>query len=287
MRYFISSFLMVIILLSCSKTEEIIIGDNQAPPDNTIENVTKENYINKLYISLLGRKATDQEFSNALELINSDNLGESSRDELVSTIQSQSEYFINEYELARASLLNGIDTNDINSQIAALEIVLMTTNDPDEIELINNAKIKLERLTTIPSQLNSEGISFADMHSFCVDNYLYDEINMGTENFIVSMYQNFFFRYPTSEELAEATLCVDGFQGIVFYEIGESKQDFINLLFESEEYFEGQSRNLYLRYLFREPNTEEMSGMATNYKNGQSYQEIQRTILTSDEYVGL
>ena len=50
-------------LISCDKTEEVYIEGNVAPPDETIENVIIENYLNKLYISLLGRKATDEEFS--------------------------------------------------------------------------------------------------------------------------------------------------------------------------------------------------------------------------------
>ena len=274
-------------VVSCSRTEEVLIEGNQAPPDNTIENVTLENYINKLYISLLGRKADDSEYSVAHSLLDDANLSVESRKELIDIIHSNSEFHINEYEIARAELLNGLDTNSINSQIDAINLVLTTLSDSVEIALYEQARDDLLRLTTVPVDLDNGTISMSDMHRYCVDNYAYDEINMGTENFIVSIYQNFFHRYPTAEELVEATKSVDGFQGIVFYQILESKQEFIDAFVTTEEYFEGQVRSLYLRYLFREPTAEEMADLAVKYQNGVSYKNIQKSILTSDEYVGL
>lgn len=274
-------------LIACNKTEEVLIEGNVAPPDQTVENVTVENYVNKLYISLLGRKATDSEFSNGLNSLDAEELSSESREALIASIQNLSDYPINEYEIARASLLNGLDTNTIHQYIYILNEQLSLETEPDIIAQYNVEIQKLEDLIDVTYSLDDNSITMRDVHQRCVRNFFYDEINMGTENYIVSIYQNFFFRYPTSEELEEATKVVDGLQGIVFFEVASGKDDFIEKFTESNEYYEGQVRELYLRYLFREPTASEMSHLANQYKEGASYKSIQQQILSSDEYVGI
>ena len=110
---------------------------------------------------------------------------------------------------------------------------------------------------------------------------------MGTENFVVSMFQNFLYRYPTAEELVQSKLIVDGFEGVVFLETGVVKDDFINIFFGCNNYFEGQVRDLYLKYLFREPTSVEMSDKASIYKNSLDYKALQKAILSMDEYAGI
>ena len=40
----------IVIIASCTKVEDVLVDGNIIHPDNTIENTTIENYINKLYI---------------------------------------------------------------------------------------------------------------------------------------------------------------------------------------------------------------------------------------------
>ena len=101
------------------------------------------------------------------------------------------------------------------------------------------------------------------------------------------MFQYFLFRYPTDEELAQSTLIVDGFEGVVFLQTGYVKNDIINIFFGCNNYFEGQVRDLYLKYLFREPTSIEMSDKATIYKNTLDYKALQKAILSTDEYAGI
>lgn len=279
--------LLAVLFVACEKTEEEVIDGNLAPPDTTIEHVVFENYVNKLYISLLGRKASSEEHETGLALLQENDLAVSARKELVATIQSDELYPVREYEIARATLLNSIDTLEIRNWINIIDQqLMMVANEEDSLSLIA-AREKVEPLLTIPEDLRAGDITMIQMHKYCVDNFLYDEINMGTENFIVSMFQSFLYRYPSTVELEEATKVVDGIQGVVFYEIGESKQDFIDIFMASNNYYEGQVRDLYERYLFREPTPEEASDLANQYKNEGSFRAIQSEILTSDEYVGL
>ena len=80
---------------------------------------------------------------------------------------------------------------------------------------------------------------------------------------------------------------VDGFAGVIFLQTGSVKDDFINIFFGCNNYFEGQVRDLYKKYLFREPNSVEMSDKATIYKNSLDYKALQKAILSTDEYAGI
>ena len=118
-------------------------------------------------------------------------------------------------------------------------------------------------------------------------NGFYDEINMGTENFIVSMFQNFINRYPSISELQSGKTMVDGGNASIFLVSGNKKADFINIFLESDEYFTGQTNILFNRYLFRAPTSEESINFSLDYINTQDYQLLQSRILSTNEFIGL
>lgn len=272
---------------SCEKDDIIYIEGNQAPPDTTIENITKENYINKLYISILGRQATTVEFNAGLVILNQNNLSKNNREELVDAVHANEAYFHNEYRIIREDVINGIDTNEVPEYISIFEQTKAGTNDQAYIKIIDDYLAKLHLMKEIIPDLLSKTIDFSEVQKRCIYNHFYDEINMGTENFVVSLFQNFLFRYPTSAELTECSNMVDGVQSIVFFKIGQSKEDFIDIFFSNSEYFEGQVRVAYLRFLFREPTDIESTTLAASYKSSLDFKAMQKQILTSDEYVGI
>lgn len=281
------SISLLLLCFSCEKDNTVYIEGNKAPPDETIENITKENYINKLYISVLGRQATTVEFSSGLAIVNKNNLSTSNRIELVDIVLATDDYYHNEYRIIRSNLLNGLDTAEVSKSIKTYQQSLLSTNDQNKIDRINVGLGKLYLMKDIISDLIAGTINFTNVQNRCVFNLFYDQINMGTENFVVSMYQNFFYRYPTTSELLTSSDMVDGTQAIMFFKVGQSKQDFINLLLESNEYYEGQIRLAYLRFVFREPTNSEANSMAGLYKIDLDYKAMQKRILISDDYVGL
>ena len=281
------SISLLLLCFSCEKDNTVYIEGNKAPPDETIENITKENYINKLYISVLGRQATTVEFSSGLAIINKNNLSTSNRIELVDIVLATDDYFHNEYRIIRSELLNGLDTIEVSKSIKTYQQSLLSTNDQNQIDRINEGLVELYLMKDIISDLIAKNINFNDVQNRCVNNKFYDQINMGTDNFVTSLYQNFFFRYPTVSELVKSSDMVNGNQSIMFFKVGQSKQDFVNLLLESNEYYEGQIRLSFLRFVFREPTNTEATLMAGLYKIDLDYKAMQKRILISDEYVGL
>lgn len=56
-RFLFIAFLFV----SCTKEETVIRNNNQPPKYSEISTIMVENYINRLFIDVLGREATDVE----------------------------------------------------------------------------------------------------------------------------------------------------------------------------------------------------------------------------------
>jgi hypothetical protein len=277
----------VVLLTACNNISDVLIGDNAAPPDSTVDNVTISNYINKLYISTLGREPSDSEFSEAQEILSESNVSLEIREEVVDTILALDEYYERTYEIAFSELLNETNENYVEFLIMYYYDLLENETEQAIIDFLTNEVERLEMLQETLNLLKSEEINMAEMYKRIVNNSIYDDINMGTENFIVSVFQFFLLRYPTDAELENATQIVDGSSGILFYMEGNSKDDFLEIFFGNDGYFEGQVILLYQRYLYRDPDSEEMSQLAIEYKNTGDYKALQKSILTLDEYVGL
>ena len=276
----------VLVISSCTKIEDLLIGGNTLPPDYTIENTTIENYINKLYISTIGREPTDTEFSTDFDILRSTNLSQSNREIVIDGLLNKAEYYNNLFILESEHLLLGADTADINQNIHVLNVLLSNSQGLDSIYFAENLARMMKLQEVLPGLVNGTILNI-EMHKRMVDNSFYDEINMGTENFVVSMFQNFINRYPTMSELQSGKTMVDGGNASIFLVSGNKKADFINIFLESDEYFTGQTNILFNRYLFRAPTSEESINFSLDYINTQDYQLLQSRILSSNEFIGL
>ncbi len=287
LKLFLFGFFIAFLFSACTKTEVIVVENNTAPPDSTIESVVIETYVNKLYISLLGRKPSDQELSDGITILDQNNVSTANREELVNLVFSEEEYLNRTYEIAFNELLPSVDTAYFSFLISEYNKLIKSTTDSVYIELFETEIIREEEVRDILKDLKADSLSIAGMYMRLVNNEPYDELNMGTENFIVSVFQYFLVRYPTDEELSYATTMVDGGSSVIFYQEGDSKNDFIDIFFSYDEYYEGQVRALYERYLYREPTSEEMTSLAVAYKTSGDYKALQKAILVTDEYVGV
>lgn len=283
------AFFLILLLLSqgCKKDEQVIIPGNTAPPDNTISNSTKENYINKVYISVLGREPDSAEYAVSYSVLSQNNLSLANRKQFLDSILVKPVYYERLYQIARTDLLNNLDTNDITLYMAIFQVLLADTVNKPLWPQLTIEYNRLDTLKKVSIELPAGTINTVEMHRRCVNNVFYDEINMGTENFVVSMFQNFLFRYPTVSELTQAKTMVDGQDAVVFFKIGRTKNDFLNIFFSSNNYYEGQVRELFVRYLFRQPTSAEINTYTIKYKNSGNYKELQKDILSLDEYVGI
>ncbi len=286
-RNAIIGLMISMFFVGCEK-DEIIVDDNVAPPDHTVSALVIETYINKCYISLLGRKPTAQEESEAKSTLEASNLSEESRRNMLSPIVQSAEYRTKLLETQSIRLLTlPLDIEDLEFRLEVLNSYLTNPEFTQFTNLILAEIARLEELINTPQDVAAGNLTMAQLHKRLVNNLFYDELNMGSFNLVVSLYNHFLFRDPSDAETQAGITMVDGFTSVVFYTNGSSKEEFIDIFFNSNDYYEGTVREIFYRYLFREPTTEELNYHTVNYKASDDFQELQKAILSLDEFVGL
>ncbi|TNE79295.1 MAG: hypothetical protein EP332_11335 [Bacteroidetes bacterium] len=269
-------------LASCSKTH--VYENNTPPADNSISELEISTYINRVYISLLGRKADAEEFSDAKELMgNQPGLAE--REQLLDQLLQLPEYKSNYVLRWRQDLIEGIDSIQASKDMALYTFQLQdSAMNPLIRSELQNRVVRLQNLVMVNQDYLNGVIDWKGVIRRFIDNHYYDEINMGTENFVVSLFQHFLDRYPSAQELEDAKRMVDGFSGILFLQTGNSKAQCLDILFSSEAFMEGQIHRLYQNYIYRKATQDEVLYQLDLYQQTQLIQSIQRSILTSESY---
>lgn len=289
----VNTFLLIFILAvtallsSCKKYEEEVVKDNIAPPDETVSVTAIENYVNKTYISLLGREPDSLELVSGIAALKTHNVSAADRDVFLNAVLVESDYSSHLFNISNIDLLNNLDTNEFTAKILLFQFLL---TDSTYVTFWSTLQYELDRviiIQQIAANLQNGTSGIIDLHHTFTDNYFYDQINMGSLNFVVSMYQNFLRRYPTVNELNAGIAMVDGNYAIVFGQSGHLKTDFTDIFFSSNDYYEGQVRDLYLRYLFREPTSIESSTLTIQYKSSGNYKQLQKAILSTNEFIGI
>lgn len=290
MKKLIWLFLLIVTIAACKKEtvyEDVLILDNVAPPDTSVATTIKNNYISKVYIVLLGRKPSESEKTSGLSTLNKNNISVVNRKEFIDAVIAKPEYRPRWYEIARADLLNNLDTAEITNYIGIFNTAITQPQYASQIAQIQAEIDRLTLLQQVPAALNNNSIDIFELYKRCVNNFFYDQLNMGTENFVVSSFQHFFARYPRQDELEKAKKMVDGLSSSLFYVQGTTKAEYITIFFTSDNFYEGQVHELYKRYLFRKPTSEESAAQTAIFKANKNYQELQKNILSTDEYVGI
>ncbi len=276
-----------LLLAACTKTEDVVVKNNIPPDDHTIDSTTIEIYVNKAYINLLGREPVGNEKQDGITFLKQGDFTKIRRGQFVEQFFGLQEYKRNLHNIARNELLRNLDSSEVVFQIALFQQLLTMPQYAPFYDVINMELSRLNAYQDIMNELLTGTLDYKGMLKRCVDNYFYDQINMGTENFVVSTYQNFLYRYPTDAELLAGKTMVDGLTAIVFLQQGKTKTDYINIFFNSADYYEGQVRYLFTKYLFREPTSAEIAFYAALYQNSGSYQDLQKEIFSLDEYAGV
>ncbi|MFM2196240.1 MAG: hypothetical protein RL092_1840 [Bacteroidota bacterium] len=289
-KQFIFKLLFIISVLgisSCTKQEEKIIPGNTPPPDNTLPTGLKANFINKSYIGLLGREPSESEYNDALNSLNSGNFNEASRSTVISNILENDEFYTRQFEIANNEMLNGLDTFEVNDVINTYTFLL---TQPQYEPFYLQIQSELDRLyiyKSIPTLLSNGQLTIQGMHRICVNNYFFDQINMGSLNFVIAAYQLFLLRNPTEFEKTEGVKIIDGFTGVLFLQEASSKNEFIDIFLNSTDYAEGQVKQMFNRFLFRSPNTEESVYFTQLLKQNLDFKILLVNLLKSDEYAGI
>lgn len=277
----------VLLLSGCEKSEVVTVTDNQAPPDGTISNVTVENYINKSYILVLGREPSSAEFNSAKTSLINTGLDSASRAVFITSVINAPDYRPHIYDLNKIDLLNNTDTSDFTNWITIFSLFLQDSTYLFQWPALQYELNRMTQLRSAYSAYVNGSIDLAEVQRRMCNNYIYDQINMGSANFVISSFQHLINRNPTRAEQTAGVSMVDGNNAILFLTAGNSKTDYLNILTGDNNYYEGQIARMYIRYLQRNPNTIEMVEATTLFGTSGSPDAVLKKILTTDEFIGL
>lgn len=278
---------------SCAKDsiihEDLIIDGNVAPPVDGVSQITLNSYINNLYIDLYGRAATESELSDNSEYLIDNSYSAGSREEIVEEMMLSWDYYKNLNVLTTQRYLVSLDSLSLKYQIDywvyLIDLYYDTGAEAEALYYtIENDKLIL--LSSAHVELFETNIFIAEYFKRFINNYYYDMVNMGSENFVISCFQNLFHRYPTDDELLDGVAMVDGASSQLFLQDGSSKNDFINIVVNSAEFYQGQVIDVFNMLLARAPDSAEMDMYGQEMADADHFNSVKVKILISEEYAG-
>lgn len=279
-------------MVSCKKetvVENILIEDNTAPHYDQVTIVQIQNYVNKVFIDLLGREPLESELSNATSDLKANNMSEASRGELLNDLMGTDEYFRRFYEVYQRSYLPGVNKDELDFRIYIFEVERDNASDAGNqslVQVFNRELDLLYALRNVEEDYRNGAITIQDFMRIICNNSFYDEINMGAENFVLACFENFLKRTPTDAELMAGVLMAEGNSSQIFLTDGSTRLDFINIITSISEFYQGLAIDIYNQLLVRSPNSQEMADAIITLDETQDYQAVQRKVMKSDEYAG-
>ena len=297
MRYIIP-FVLILLCYSCKKDPEIIL-DNEAPYYAEIPTILLENYVNRMYIDLLGREPLDNEMLNDVQYLRDADVTIESRDSLLYKLQFDTTYiegdssykfayFHRMYEMIKVRLLEGASNAYIGQDLYNYYQEYLVDSIAGNMLEANKKLLNYNLLNSVLEselQYYNNEIEISEMHRRMIYNSVYDKINMNTFNFINAAFDNLLFRYPTQYEFNETYLMIeDNTAQVVLGSSGNNKEEFTHIICSTREFYEGVVVWMYGTLLARNPTSEETDILMQKFYYDHDLQWLQRQIMHSDEY---
>ncbi len=206
--------IFALIISSCKKDKEIVVPNNNAPYYDGVPKVVLENYINRVFIDLIGREALDSEMAEQENFLLANKLSIASREQLITKLQTDTTHIVGDssyqyayynrfFELCKARVLEAASSDVIDQMTGDVnyEAVLDSVNG-DSLNFVLT-KQKVNNLLAIgycEADYRNDSIEIKDVFARMLNNGIYDQINMNTFNFLNASFNDLFFRFPTNNE---------------------------------------------------------------------------------------
>jgi hypothetical protein len=297
-----TSVLAIAVLVLACKKETEVIPNNQPPDYEGTATVITQNYVNRLFIDLLGREPLDAEMALEVNALESVELSPGAREALVNKLMTstayleddssyKNKYHIRQYELYKARCLESVSDDIINGAISDAQQAVLADSLAGNTSGANENNLVLQRLLNLRNariQYRDGLIGIDEVMRRMVFNPIYDQINMNAFNFINATFDNLLYRYPTQAEFDAAYSMVENNNAaVLFAQSGQNKSDYVSIITGTPEFWEGMVRWSYKTFLNREPSTFETYQAMGAFQNDHDLQKVQRRILISDEYANV
>ena len=184
--------ILCVLLFSACKKDIVIIPNNNAPNYSEIPTILLENYVNRLYIDLIGREPLDNEMENDVQFLRDNDVTFESRDSLIFKLQFDTTYvpgdssykiayFHRVYEMVKVRLIEGASNSHIQTVMNTRYNRYVNDSIGGNLIDAHENLIKYYRFKDI---INSESeyynniIDIKEMHKRMINNPIYDNINM-------------------------------------------------------------------------------------------------------------
>jgi hypothetical protein len=259
--------LLIFLVCSCTK-EVILVPDNEPISNFNISRIKIENYVNRLYIDIIGREPLNEELTNEVNDLQEAGLSREARMSIIQKLMTddtfreeegsfKAAYTLNLYTLAKVRCLEGVADDEVQGLIniakfGALQDSLLGNWDAyfRKQETIR----KYEALLQSKQQLYEGLIQYHELYAFAINNGVYDEINMNTFNYVRAVFDDLLWRLPTEQEFqASFTMIELNQSSALFGKSGSDKQDFIDIIISTQGMLEGMIIWAYQIMLNRAP----------------------------------
>lgn len=291
--------LILSVAISGCKKDPKIIGDNDAPYYGDVPTVLVKNYINRLYIDLIGREPLDVEMDADVLLMRDNDLSKETRESIVdrlmtdtSYVEGDSSYFIayyhRFYDMSKARLLEGVSNSEINGQWGIYHFGWIVDSINGNLIGMAEKEVQMAKLEAILSsefEYRRGEVDVNDVYVRMLDNYFYDLINMNTFNFVNASFDDLYYRFPTQSEFTTAFDIIEyNSSSVIFGKPAQNKDDYIKIVSDTREYYEGMIIWVYRSFVSRDPTTQEVYDHMQEFYIDRNVQKIQKSIVVTDEY---
>lgn len=289
--YFMAIILFGLGLGACKKSEAVIIPNNNVPYYEGITTVQIQNYVTKTFIDIIGAEPDLASRDSWVNSLKADGLDSAARANFVNALFQMPQFRVQFDNVYFAPIFGGAyDTVAVNNQIAELNYFrsLAIANGDSTLSQFWSYEIgKLTLVRSASDEYHAGQISLNEAKRRLAHNYIYDQINMGTTNFVIACFENFLKRMPTDIELSNSETMVNGLAARIFMVDGSTKGNFLTIMTSTSGFYEGLVIDTYLHLLSRNPNSIEM-GYNTQYlENGNiNVKDLIRNVAITEEYVG-
>jgi hypothetical protein len=301
MRFLLATLLVlsICVLQSCKKDSAEFYTDNEAPYYDKIPSVKIRNYVNRLFIDLIGREPLDAEMTMETNLLLASNADPASREAIVTKLMSDSTfregdtsythaYFRRLYDLNKIRFIEGLSEAELTMQANIFRDNALSDSLGNNIPGYEQNMVLYRQLVDVIEsswKLRRGIIDIQKLYEIMLLNDIYDFINMNSFNFVNAAFNDLYFRFPTQSEFYTAYGMVeDNTAGSLFGQTGQTKADFVRIMANSNECLQGAIIWSYITLLARNPTSQELNDELNKYGLDKDFQAMQRRIVVSNEY---
>ena len=285
-------------LISCSDKENII-PDNEPKSTFNISDIKIESYVNRLFIDIIGREPLNVELIDEVDSLKAHDLEREYREDLILRLMTDTFFSPNEgsyheafvqnlYNLAKVRSLQNVSDQSLRmSRGIRLGQALRDSLNMNWDGYYANLAIARKYQDVVDSRLLLLNglINYHEMFAIMIDNPYYDVLNMNSFNFIRASFDELLWRLPTEQEYNNAFEMIEKkMPGRLFGRSGSSKDDYIEILSQSQGMLQGMVIWSYQAFLNRAPTPEEIFTIMQTYGISKDVKDLISPILVTDEY---